>query len=339
MADGSGKLGVDTALADTFFEQVKALHAWRARALAEPALVPLGADSRAAREALDAVSAKLDENQQTRLAALIVQNTEAGPSNPRVLSLEKMLRFKRDLVHLLNNYVSFSEFYSRQGAIFEAGVLYLEARSCQLAIEVADVGKHAKFAGLAKTHLAYCDCRREGQEKTIIAAFTVGDVDFLFAGRNGIFYDRKGDDWDATISKVIENPLSIRQAFFSPYKKFLRLIEQQVAKRAAASEKKSESSMGTLAQRTATADKAAPDGAAAKDGQSRIDVGTVAALGVALGSISAVLVGVFASFVDLGWWIPAGVLGIVLAISGPSMLIAWLKLRQRSLGPILDASG
>jgi hypothetical protein len=41
----------------------------------------------------------------------------------------------------------------------------------------------------------------------------------------------------------------------------------------------------------------------------------------------------------LGAWIPLALLGIVLAISGPSMLIAWLKLRQRSLGPILDASG
>jgi hypothetical protein len=37
--------------------------------------------------------------------------------------------------------------------------------------------------------------------------------------------------------------------------------------------------------------------------------------------------------------IPVALIGIVIAISGPSMLIAWLKLRQRSLGPILDASG
>jgi hypothetical protein len=29
----------------------------------------------------------------------------------------------------------------------------------------------------------------------------------------------------------------------------------------------------------------------------------------------------------------------MLAISGPSMLIAWLKLRQRNVGPILDANG
>jgi hypothetical protein len=52
-----------------------------------------------------------------------------------------------------------------------------------------------------------------------------------------------------------------------------------------------------------------------------------------------VLVAIFGKFIDLGQWIPVALLGIVLAISGPSMLIAWLKLRQRSLGPILDASG
>ena len=36
---------------------------------------------------------------------------------------------------------------------------------------------------------------------------------------------------------------------------------------------------------------------------------------------------------------PLGVVGLVLLISGPSMLIAFLKLRQRNLGPILDANG
>jgi hypothetical protein len=71
----------------------------------------------------------------------------------------------------------------------------------------------------------------------------------------------------------------------------------------------------------------------------RIDVGTEAALGVAMGSISAVLVAIFTKFIDLGPWIPIALGGVVAAISGPSMLIAWLKLRQRSLGPLLDASG
>ena len=93
---------------------------------------------------------------------------------------------------------------------------------------------------------------------TIVAAFTAGDVDFLFVGRNGVFYDRQGHDWDATITKVIENPISIRQAFFSPYKKFLRMIEEQVAKRAAASDKQADSSLwAALATAPSHADKPA----------------------------------------------------------------------------------
>jgi hypothetical protein len=195
---------------------------------------------------------------------------------------------------------------------------------------------------LAKTYLAYCECQRGKEKMTIAAAFTAGDVDFLFVGRNGLFYDREGRDWDARIVKVIENPISIGQAFMSPYKKFLRMVEEQVAKRAAAGDVMQQKGLGSLAGQLATVDKAAPTAAvpgAAASARGRFDVGTVAALGVALGSISAVMVGLFTKFVDLGWWIPMGVLGIVLSISGPSMLIAWLKLRQRSLGPILDASG
>ena len=102
---------------------------------------------------------------------------------------------------------------------------------------------------------------------------------------------------------MIENPISIRQAFFLPYKKFLRMIEEQVAKRAAA--KRQAGRRDARRHRDAGAvdapgKPAAPAPAAPSAAQRRIDVGTVAALGVALGSISAVLVGVFAKFVDLG---------------------------------------
>jgi len=48
----------------------------------------------------------------------------------------------------------------------------------------------------------------------------------------------------------------------------------------------------------------------------------------------------FNGFISLAWWkMPLAIGGILLAISGPSMLIAWLKLRQRNIGPILDANG
>ncbi len=284
--------------------------------------------------------------QREALYRLIEDDTAAESHNAMLVELEKLVRLRRYLVPLLNNFVSFSAFYRREGAIFQAGTLYMDGRSCELTVHVDDTAKHAALAGLAKTCLAYCDCVRQGRKTSIVAAFTAGDIDFLFVGRNGVFYDRDGVDWDATITKLIENPTSVAQAFFAPYKKFVRAIEEQVAKRAAASEANAQGSLQSLASKLTTVGQTpAPAGAApnvvptAGRATGRIDVGTVAAIGVALGSISAVAVGIFAKFIDLGQWIPVALLGIVIAISGPSMLIAWLKLRQRSLGPILDASG
>jgi hypothetical protein len=48
---------------------------------------------------------------------------------------------------------------------------------------------------------------------------------------------------------------------------------------------------------------------------------------------------ILATFFGLGMWMPIGLVALLLAISGPSMLIAWLKLSQRNIGPILDANG
>ncbi len=287
------------------------------------------------------ISQLLDTRQA--VMALLDEDLGVARHNARLLDLEKLLRFKRDLLRLLHNFVSFKSFYRREGAIFQAGTLYLDSRSCELTVQVGDVKQHAALAGLARTCLAYCDCTREGRKMTIVAAFTAGDVDFLFTGRNGVFYDRQGRDWDATITRLIENPTSVAQAFFSPYKKFVRMIEEQVARRAAASEANAQGSLGSLATTLTSAGQPPAPGVkpavTPRIPGSRIDVGTVAAIGVAMGSISAVLVAIFSKFIDLGQWIPIAIAGIVLAISGPSMLIAWLKLRQRNLGPILDASG
>jgi transposase len=53
-------------------------------------------------------------------------------------------------------------------------------------------------------------------------------------GRNGVFYDRGGRDWDATIVRIVEHPISIRQAFWAPYKRIARMVSEQLHKVAAA---------------------------------------------------------------------------------------------------------
>ncbi len=252
-------------------------------------------------------------------------------------AVERLARYHRDLMRLLNNFVSFRDFYSRERpAVFQVGTLFLDGRSCDLCVRVDDQAKHAALAGLAKCYLAYCDLRRGGETMTIAAAFTGGDSDNLMVGRNGVFWDRQGRDWDATITKVVENPISIRQAFWAPYKKLIRLVEEQVAKRAAAGEAAADAKIEHTAAATANADKKAAEA-------KKIDVGTVAALGVAFGALAtafAALAGYATNLLQLPFWqVMLALAGLLLLISAPSMLIAWLKLRQRNLGPILDANG
>jgi hypothetical protein len=274
------------------------------------------------------------------LTALIAQDAASSDQNQQVEQVEKMIRVHRDLVRLLHNFVTFSEFYRTRKAIFQVGTLFIDGRSCDLCLPVEDSAKHASLAGLARAYLLYCDCtRKSGEKRSIVAAVTGGDTDNLMVGRNGVFVDHKGNDWDATVTRIVENPIGIRQAFWSPYKSFVRMIEEQVAKRASAADQESRQKIKATAEKTAHADKSGPEAVEKKPEPKKIDVGTVAAIGVAVGGLATFLSSILAMFFGLGVWMPIGLVGLLLAISGPAMLIAWLKLRQRNVGPILDANG
>ncbi|MBN2507482.1 MAG: hypothetical protein JXQ71_12385 [Verrucomicrobia bacterium] len=276
-------------------------------------------------------------NTQSAIAQLIQADAALEPEYAQILAVEKLVYFQRDFFKLLDNYVNFADFYGRKGAVFQAGTLYLDGRSCKLCVHVSDAAKHAALAGLSQAYLAYCDCTRPGGQKlSIVAAFTQGDSDHLMVGRNGIFYDRQSRDWDATITRIVANPISIREAFWMPYKKAVRAIEDMIAKRAAAAESASAAKLTTAAQAAATADK--PPAAAPLPAK-KMDVGTVAAIGVALGSIGTFLGLLLGKFIELGIWMPIAFVALILLISGPAMLLAYLKLRLRNIGPILDANG
>lgn len=274
------------------------------------------------------------------LADLVARDKALEPEFKAIGDVERLTRYHRDLRTLLHNFVNFADLYSRDRfAIFQAGTLYLDSRSTELCLRVAGP---SPLAAMSKIYIAYCTCTRAGQPPMNIAAcFTQGDSDYLFVGRHGVFYDRAGADWDVVITSVAENPISLRQAFWSPYKKFIRMVEEQIAKRAAAAEAESSGKLAAAAEKTAHADKAAatppPPGTTPPK---KVDVGTVAALGVAAGAIMGALGAIATGLASLSvWQLPLVVVGLIFAISLPSVAIAWLKLRQRTLGPILDANG
>jgi hypothetical protein len=286
------------------------------------------------------VRALLASGAKETLGALLEKDRALEAESASIENIERLVRYNRDLALLCTNFVNFKDFYDGgEPSVFQNGTLYIDQRACHLCLKVEDAAKHATMAGLAGVYLAYLDCARKGSNEKmgIVAAFTAGDRDNLMVGRNGVFYDRKGQDWDATITKIVDNPISVRQAFWAPYKKFVRMLEEQVAKRAATADKQSETMLAGVATTTANVDTVkAPE-------PKKVDVGTVAALGVAVGAIGTfitALIGYATGIFKLGPLAVVGALaGVMALISLPSVAIAYLKLRKRNLGPILDANG
>lgn len=285
----------------------------------------------------------LSSDYQESIRALIQKDKSLSGASDAIDSVEKLIRYHHHLFQLLNNFVSFRDFYTRRDkAVFQAGTLFLDGRSCEFCLHVVDVAQHSGMANLSGTYLAYCECKRRGddsQKMNIVAAFTNGDADNLMVGRNGIFYDRKGQDWDATITKIIEHPISVRQAFWYPYKRIGKMIGEQIEKMASAREKAVQDQAAS-----GIANSAQSIGVDSKTPPAPFDVGKFAgifaAIGLAVGAIGTAIASVVTGFISLTWWkMPLVILGLILLISGPSVILAYLKLRKRNLAPLLDANG
>ena len=270
----------------------------------------------------------LGGSSRASLDALVGQDKALEPQFKAISDVERLARYHRDLRTLLHNFVNFADFYSRdRHAAFQAGTLFLDSRSTELCLRVDGV---SPLAAMSKFYVAYCSCTRAGggATMTIAACFTQGASDYLFVGRNGVFYDRQGNLWYAVVTSIVDNPISIHQAFWAPYKKFIRFVEEQMAKRAAAADADASSRLAAAAP-----DKAKPE-------PRKFDLALVTGIGVAIGSIGTFCAAVFAKFVELpSWQVPVILIGLLLVISLPSMFIAKLKLRQRTLGPILEGNG
>jgi hypothetical protein len=278
-------------------------------------------------------------------AAWLAAKPDAAAEGEGVRQLEKLAHYVRDLQALANNFVAFRDFYTHQGkATFQVGTLYLDGRSAELCVAVNDAGRHASLATLSRMCLVYCDCVRGAETLSVAAAFTAGDSDQLMVGRNGVFYDRQGRDWNATINKIVEHPISLRQAFWSPYKRVARFINEQLQKVAASKAKASDDKLATVAVENGKRVAAVPAAAVTPPPPPPFDVakfaGIFAAIGLALGAIGTALAAVVGGLFSLQWWqLPLAFAGLMLVISGPAVILAWFKLRSRNLGPILDANG
>lgn len=284
---------------------------------------------------LDEVKALLKADRKADLLKLIEDDKALESESLSIDEVNKLTHLYRDFYTFLCNFVSFRDFYDpKEKAVFQAGQLYIDERCCDLCIKVSDMGPHNATAGLSGMYILYCNCVNNvtGATMIIAAVITDGDISALREGKHGLFYDRAGDEWDATVFKIIDNPISIRQAFWSPYRKLGRFIEKTIEKNAAAKDDK------------VTADMTAKVAAPGEEKKTPFDIakfaGIFAAVGLAISALGLALGKMLGIMINLSWWHWLILLAVILlVISGPAMILAWLKLRKRSLSPLLNANG
>ena len=299
---------------------------------------------------LDTVKAYLEQNRKAELLALVAEDAALAEEAGNIELVEKFLFIFRDFYRLLKNFVTLHDFYNKDkgvAAIFQSGRLIVDQRECRFCMKVTDMAKHNASAASSGMYLLYCDCTTNTKpgKLQIVAAVTVGEIGDLIVGKNAIYYDNEGVEWDAVITKIIDNPISIAQSFWSPYRRMAAAVENLISKSAADKDAK------IMADATAkiNAAPAAVPPAAGTDSDKPVaappfDIakfaGIFAAIGMAVGMIGSALAALAKGIFALTWWqLILAFVGIMLIISGPAMVMAWLKLRRRNIAPLLNANG
>ena len=294
------------------------------------------------------INAILIAGEKEALLTLVERDKALAAESSSIDDVKKLMYYYRDFYRLLKNFVLFTDFYSRAPgvrAMFELGQLYIDQRCCDLCIRISDMSKHADMAAQSGIFLIYFKATSKvlGKSMDAVAVMTDGDIFDLRPGKNGIFYDLQGNNWDAVITKVVDNPVSISQAFWAPYRKAWEFCVGIINKSAADKDAKINADLQAKVQTAAATTPGAAD-AAKTDKQQAFDIakfaGIFAALGMAIGYIGSAFTKIIAGIQGTPLRDQILILlGLILVISGPSCFIAWTKLRKRNLGPILNANG
>ena len=242
---------------------------------------------------------------------------------------ERVLRYKLHLVEFLENYVNMKRLYDPNDlAVFQTGVLRIDAKEMNLCFHVESEAAHSALAERSKCCVIYLKLSRpsEGATRQICAVVTAGAVAQLYVGRNGVFYDRDGKDWEAVVTKVVEAQVSLREAFWAPWRKLGEAVTATVKK--------------FLGDKQAAAQKKVEQGAQSAQAGGAAMASSVAAIGIGVAMVGTAAAALMATISKMtAPEIAVSIVALILVVSLPSVILTWFKLRQRDLGAILNASG
>ncbi|MEZ4392540.1 MAG: hypothetical protein R3A48_15745 [Polyangiales bacterium] len=292
-----------------------------------------------------------------RALELIATDSAAQAEIDLIDQLEKLLLLCRWIIDIGNNFVNVSGIYDRRVPnLVDVGSLVIDARRLEFCMKVSDVAAHKAVASASRCYLIYADIfEKEGGPKSyqIVAPVTGGERGRLRVGKRGIFVDKHGKQWDAQIKEIVENPISVREAAFAPFRRAADFIGNKIEEWIGSAADSQQASLASSteagvararasAERAGAAPTAAPAGAtaarAAAPPKEGLNVNSlIVGGGVALAGIGAVVASLFGALTSLTGWI--AILGVALAVLAISALAGWVKLRKRDMGLLLEASG
>lgn len=332
-------LDVEDAITPEFWAKAKTLVAPYADwAAAKPA----GAEVFAGL-APDVTALAADEATYTKISEVIAADEAQKPLAAAFTDLRKLVVLRTGFLRFLRNFVNTSELYPPVAdPLFLVGSLYMDGRACALCFPIEKApAAHAASAKESKCCLAYCTIKRpaEGLTRTILAVFTAGLANGITVGRNGLFFDKEGKDWEATICHVELQPISLLEAFFTPWRKIGSAFTGVFQKFITSKNDAATAAMTSKATSTATSVTTGTTTAAAPAAVPGASMASVATLGIALSFVASAVAAIAAAVTNAPIWKTAlVVLAVILVVSVPSMLLTWFKLRARDLAPILNAS-
>lgn len=241
---------------------------------------------------------------------------------------ERVLRYKLGLLELIENFVNMKRLYTRDSfGIFQVGTLCVDAREMVLCFDVENEAAHSALSGKSNCCVVYLKLtRKAATARSVCAVVTRGSIAGLYVGRNGVFRDFDGNEWDAVITKVVENQVSLAEAFWLPWRKVAQTLSDTVKK--------------FLGDKQSLGVKSLDKGVRNAEAGGAAMASSVAAIGIALGMIGAAAASFAAVFTGMTkLQLLASLAALILVVSLPSVVLTWFKLRRRDIGAVLNAGG
>lgn len=306
----------------------------------------------------DSLQSYLDGDLPQHLSALIDEDLSAGPELAALRDLEYLILLQRWFLDLCNNFVSFPALYTPgKRAMFETGRLVMGGKFFNFNFKLPDVNTHSVAAARSGIYLLYSEVTgaADDQRFFVVTPVTRGSTGDFGVGKRGVLFDLDGQEWDTTVVKVVENPVSIGEAMVSPFKRLGALISSTTEKISTGAEKQLESQITKTTASVETgieAGIAAPPAAPAPAAAPAVPAGGARASGTGgirdmmlAGGLAVAALGSSFAFIaktisDMEPWHIGVALAVGLAIVLiPTTLVAFFKLRRRNLSAILEASG